>query len=169
MTLGSLLYGLNEKDTAGNGKGAPKTTVGNVGCGIGAGAGDASLQFYALFRTCVPYVEFAVIGHRLNVETIRRCGAVHGRTKVRQTNPSYVGERNLKGRTRFQRRQLVHNTLNQRMVLSVPARLQVRDVDLPVLRDRPVTLLLFGSHDKFPLFARQNTKTKYLCQVYFCS
>src|SRR5258706_1692775 len=149
-----------------------ETTFRTVGCGIVASKPVTGVTVvYGLFRACLPYVELAVIGYRLDVETIRRCGAVHGRTKVRQTNPSYVSERNLKGRTRFHRRQLVHNTLNQRMVLSVPARLQVRNVDLPVLCYRPVTLLLFlfGSHDKFPLFARQNTKTKYLCQVYFCS
>jgi hypothetical protein len=53
------------------------------------------------------------------------------------------------------------------MVLSVPARLQVSDVNLPVLRDRWLILeFLFGRHN--PPFATQNTRDKYLRQVYFC-
>ena len=91
-------------------------------------------------------------------------------TKIGQTDAPNLIEWNLKRRTRLQRYQLLNDALYQRMVLSVPAGLQGRDVDLPVLRHGPRTLgFLFRRHKSTSCFDQQNTKAGYLGQVYLCN
>src|SRR5580658_897787 len=56
-----------------------------------------------LLRFGLPHIELAIVSDRLNVQTAGGRGPMHRGTKVRQTDSTHIGKRNLKGRTRFQR------------------------------------------------------------------
>src|ERR1700683_639230 len=100
-----------------------------------------------------PHIELAIVSNRLDVQTIGGCCAMHCGTKVRQTDPPYLRKRNLQGRPRLQRRQLLHDALNQVMVLSMSTCLQFENLALPILSNRPLTLgFLFIRHNLTSFF-----------------